>query len=190
MLIHACRHLQQHIFCTFGEPLDPANVLVPSQDKEHSRHRTQRNIGTHPSFGKNLRAWRSTKHPDRSRTRRSTRAGLGSVCQALHRALPRFAAAWTRLASSSGDRGRHVRAAAQGRHRLGTIPNCWKLSVGLNLPGARGEFWAYVRGERRLIVVRTDASGSERRPVIAQILEVGIPGHWGAVPAIYCIGPS
>lgn len=95
--------------------------------------------------------------------------------------------AWDRLASSSGDEGWNLRF-ARGRCRLTSITNRWKLSVGSDLPSAGGELWTHWRGQGGLVVICADASRSERSPVLAQVLKVGVPGLRRAVPAKGCIG--
>jgi len=99
----------------------------------------------------------------------------------------RLTIAWDRLASSSGDGSWNFRS-ARGRCRLTSITDGWKLSVGLDLPGAGGEVWALRSGEGGLVVICADASRSERSPVLAQVLKVWALGLRRAVSAKGCIG--
>jgi hypothetical protein len=123
------------------------------------------------------------ERPDCSRTRSSTRAGLGSTGRLLHGS----AVTWVRLASSTRDGGRNVGAAGGGGYRFASVSERGKLSISLDLPGAGGEVWARWCRKGRLVIVCADASRRERGPLIAEILEVGTPALWRAVPAESCI---
>jgi hypothetical protein len=172
-------HFSYRVLYTIERPRQKSRVSASSsKDGKHTSNHTQRNVPSNPKVQGNLGA----RHAVRSCTRGSSRSNSIGI----RLTTGRLSGTCICLTASSGDGGWNVRATRR-RRDFRFVANCRKLGISLDLPGSTRELRTRRWGQRRFVVVGTNARGSKRGPVFAQVLEIGVPGYRRAIPAERCI---